>query len=61
MNAMQRSAEDRFKSRKLFMGPEGMPFSESIKCLAESVESWKACVKRLDLIDPNLSDRIPIP
>ena len=54
---MQDSKEDLYPTRKTFVHADGMPWSKTIKCLVDSVDSWKSLVKRLEFFDPNLPSK----
>ena len=59
---MQQALEDKYPSRHSFAGADGIPFSETIQCIEDTVESWKALCQRLALFDVNLKRKsIPMP
>ena len=60
-NNMQQEAETRNPSRSSFKGPDGMPFSGTIKCLESTVESWEVVQKRCELIREGSSSLIHPP
>ena len=55
---MQDAKEDLYPTRKTFVHADGMPWSKTIKCLVDTVDSWKALLKRLEFLEPNLPSKV---
>ena len=53
--AMQNEAESRYSTRHSFIGTDGIPFTDTITCITDTVNSWRALKKRLDYFDPNIA------
>ena len=58
LNSMQSECEERFPSRKVFLGNHGTVWSDTVWCIKDSVSNWKAVLHRLDTFDPTLSDKV---
>ena len=59
LQSMQVQREDIFPSRTSFQGNDGIPFTQTIDCIAKSIEAWESVCLRLDtLSESNLSDMI---
>ena len=54
---MDESLKSRF-NRTTFQGEHGTPWTATVSCVLATVESWKALARRLDMINPLLSDMV---
>jgi hypothetical protein len=57
LKGMQTSLDAKY-SRSTFQGDFGSPWTQTMDCLIETVESWAALVRRLDFFDPSLADKV---
>ena len=55
---MHEDRKMKFPTRKSFKGPDGTVYSTTIDCFKDTMESWKALVKRLDFFDESLKDQV---
>ena len=56
--SMQEEQEKNYPSRKSFMGPNGVIFTDTVKCFQETVDSWRANINWLDHFNPTLTDEV---
>lgn len=58
LKSMQEALSSTYEGRESFLGEFGIPWSSTIQCVLDTVESWEALVRRLEEIDPALPDKI---
>ena len=58
LRSIQTSLSSTYETRESFLGDFGTPWSSTMKCVLDTVESWKALVRRLEIIDESLPDKI---
>ena len=61
MQEMQTEAKERTPGRSSFHGPDGMPFTDTIRCLQSTIESWNILIDRVERLDKGSSQRIYSP
>ena len=58
VEAMQADAEERFSYRYSFIGTDGIPYTETIECISDTLQGWCDLKKRLDFFDPNIAKNL---
>ena len=52
---MQDAMEEQYSTRKSFMGPDGMPLTDTIRCVRVTIRSWKVNMARLKMVEQHFS------
>ena len=58
---MQAKAEERTPGRKSFRGLDGMPFTETVECISDTIKSWQTIIKRCEMLEESSSSKIHAP
>ena len=61
LEQMQTQARERTPGRSSFQGADGMPFTDTIKCLQSTTESWSALIERCERVEEGSSAQIHAP
>ena len=58
LNEMQTEMKETFTTRSCFGGAEGNVYTQTVKCLNDTIENWELLVQRLESLDPLLVSKI---
>ena len=56
--AMQEECEEKFPSKRSFSGKHGTIWTETVNCIQDTVNNWKAVIKGLSTFDDSIIDKV---